>query len=64
MKRLTVGELIEELQRFDKDKLVFIDDDSSEYSTTGLITLQKVLGIESPNKSEINGHVYLLPSDE
>lgn len=64
MKGLTVGQLIEQLQRFDRDKLVFIDDDLSEVTTTGLLTLEKAIMIEAVGKEDIHGNVYLMPSDE
>lgn len=60
MKRLTVGQLIEDLSRFDKDKLVFIDDEF----TGGHTTLEGAYLIESINKPEQHGNVYLMPTDE
>lgn len=59
MRKLTVGQLKKELDRFDEDKLVFIDDEI----TGGHITLEAAYRIESMTKPEYHGHIYLAPTD-
>lgn len=60
MKHLTVGELIKQLERFDEDKLVYVDDDI----TGGYTTLEGAYLIESTRRGEYHGNIYLAPTDE
>lgn len=58
MEGLTVKELIAQLQRFDADKIVYIDD-TLEGEMVGL---RGAYGIEAENsvsQKHLDGHVYL-----
>jgi hypothetical protein len=57
LKSLTVKELIEQLQKFDGEKTVFVDDTMEG----DLVGVRGAYGLEanSPYRKHFDGHVYL-----
>lgn len=61
MRRLTAGELISELKKFDKDKLVYMDDELAD----DFISIESVSVIKKPRRNPDHvGHIYLGPTLE
>lgn len=58
VKRLTVKELIEQLQEHDGEKIVFVDD-TMDGELVGIRGVYRINSNDDKTEKDLNGHVYL-----